>query len=68
MGKEKSSFKSKTKRNSIEGMGIQTEVDPEHPLETVDRYTGDSVNEHKVMEEANEFIADKEIEQVDNNS
>lgn len=35
---------------------------------TVDRHVGDSIDEHMVLEEANEHFAAKEISQVLNNS
>lgn len=53
-----------TKKNSLEGIRLESNSDL---YDTMDRYPGDSVNEHKAIEEANEFFADKEIEQVDNN-
>ncbi|WP_226035530.1 hypothetical protein [Aquibacillus saliphilus] len=60
-------FKNKTKENSSEGIGIKTELDSELPYHTVDQYAGDSVNEHKEIEKANEHFADEEIEQINNN-
>ncbi|GAA0327115.1 hypothetical protein GCM10008967_17060 [Bacillus carboniphilus] len=51
-----------------EEFGIRSDLDSTHPYETVDRYAGDSVNEHKELEKVNEHFAEKEISQVFNNS
>ena len=51
-----------------EEYGIRTDLDSAHPYNTVDRYPGDSVNEHKELEKVNEHFAEKEISQVFNNS
>ncbi|MET3697473.1 hypothetical protein [Bacillus oleivorans] len=63
----------KEKNNNLtykktEEYGIRTDLDSAHPYNTVDRYAGDSVNEHKELEKVNESFAEKEISQVFNNS
>ncbi|MDC3417132.1 hypothetical protein [Aquibacillus salsiterrae] len=68
MSKKNSKFyNERTKANSVEGMGVQTEINPAHPLNSIDRYPGDSVDEHKAKEDVNVYFAEKEIEQEDNN-
>lgn len=57
-----------TEANTSGEIGVRTELDPIHPSRTVDRYAGDSVDEHKELEKANEHFADEEISQVFNNS
>ncbi|MRH43799.1 hypothetical protein GH741_14065 [Aquibacillus halophilus] len=66
--KQDGSFNKKTKANSAEGIGIRTELDSEHPYHTIDQYAGDSVDEHKEIENANEHFADEELDQINNNS
>lgn len=63
----KQKYDGSTKVDTSEGIGIRTDLDTKHLFDTVDRYAGDSVNEHKQMEEANEHFASEEIEQVNNN-
>jgi hypothetical protein len=64
----KSEFPIPTEANTEGQLGVRTELDPAHPSNTVDRFAGDSVEEHKQLEKANEHFADKEISQVFNNS
>ncbi|MDL4841180.1 hypothetical protein [Aquibacillus rhizosphaerae] len=69
MKKERmSTFNAKTKENENEGISVETDLDPKHMFDTTDRYAGDSVNEHKQMEKANAYIAEEELEQINNNS
>ncbi|MCL7749449.1 hypothetical protein [Halalkalibacter alkaliphilus] len=65
---KKDEFIMPTEANTSGEMGIRTEVDPAHPEHTIDRYAGDSVNEHKELERANEDLAEEEISQIINNS
>ncbi|WP_407271544.1 hypothetical protein [Radiobacillus sp. PE A8.2] len=51
-----------------ENIGMRSDLDAEHPLKTVDRYAGDSLEEHKQLEEANEYLGEKITKQVFNNS
>ncbi|WP_186576807.1 hypothetical protein [Aquibacillus kalidii] len=67
MEENKKDFKGKTKENSLEQVSVRTDLSTDHPYDTTTRYAGDSVNEHKAKESANEFFAEKEIEQVRNN-
>lgn len=60
--------KTKVEYNTIDAYGVRTELDAEHPQDTIDRYPGDSVNEHKELEKVNEGLAEKEIKQVFHNS
>ncbi|MGP4041425.1 hypothetical protein ACTWP4_16200 [Gracilibacillus sp. D59] len=64
----KKSFHMPNQANQVGEIGIRVDIDPAHLEDTVERYAGDSVNEHKQLEEANEYLAKKEIEQVRNNS
>ncbi|WP_163538719.1 hypothetical protein [Gracilibacillus sp. YIM 98692] len=66
--KRKKSFQMPNQANNDGEIGIRKDIDPAHPENTLERYAGDSVDEHKELEEANEYIADKEIGQVDRNS
>ncbi|MCA1030949.1 hypothetical protein LCL95_07950 [Bacillus timonensis] len=43
---------------------MSSELNTNNPFESEASYAGNSVNEHVAMEEANEFLAEKEISQV----
>jgi hypothetical protein len=47
--------------------GLTAEFNMYNPLQAASFYSGDSVDEHVTLEEANEFLAEKEISQNDNN-
>lgn len=64
----KKSFQIPNPANQAGELGIRKDTNPADLEDTVDRYVGDSVAAHKELEEANEYVADKEIEQVRNNS
>ncbi|WLR50375.1 hypothetical protein LC040_14035 [Bacillus tianshenii] len=49
-------------------VGIRTDINSEHPYSSIDHYAGDSVDEYRQIEAANEHIADKEIAQITENS
>jgi hypothetical protein len=66
--KPKRTFDMPTEANTGGELGIRTEVDPHNPSNTIDRYAGDSVNEHKDLERANEDIAEEEIKQINENT
>lgn len=66
--KREKNFPLPTQANQDGEIGVRKDLDPAHLKETRNRYPGDSVDEHKELEEANEYIASKEIEQVDHNS
>ncbi|GAE36965.1 hypothetical protein [Halalkalibacter akibai] len=68
MDKKKKTFDMPTQANTGGQFGVRTELDPHHPANTVDRYPGDSVNEHKDLERANEYIANDEIKQINENT
>lgn len=65
--KNKNNFSEKTKENGVEQVGVRTDLNTENLFDSTNRYAGDSVNEHKAIESANEFFAEKEIEQARNN-
>ncbi|MYL60278.1 hypothetical protein GLW20_22465 [Virgibacillus halodenitrificans] len=46
------------------GTGLQTDK----PFDSAENYAGDSVDEHKILEGANEYLARKQISQINNNS
>ncbi|WP_208586476.1 hypothetical protein [Gracilibacillus suaedae] len=66
--KQKKSFHMPSPANQDGEMGIRKDVDPAHLEDSRERYAGDSVDAHKELEEANEYVANKEIGQVRNNS
>ncbi|WP_077625216.1 hypothetical protein [Sediminibacillus massiliensis] len=68
MGKNNMDGQPKSGLEENEGIGIRTDLDSKHPFNTVDRFAGDSVNEHKELEKANEHFAAEEIKQVRDNS
>jgi hypothetical protein len=47
--------------------GLTAEFNQYNPLQAASYYSGDSVDEHVTQEEANEFLAEKEISQNHNN-
>ncbi|TWI54673.1 hypothetical protein [Halalkalibacter nanhaiisediminis] len=58
----------KDTEKKTEGVHQQTNEENENRSWTVDRHAGDSIDEHMVLEEANEHFAAKEISQALNNS
>ncbi|WP_227936403.1 hypothetical protein [Alkalihalobacillus deserti] len=66
--KKKKTFDMPTQANTGGEIGVRTELDPYHPSNTIDRYPGDSVDEHKELEKANEYFADEEIKQINENT
>ncbi|OEH92337.1 hypothetical protein [Bacillus solimangrovi] len=60
-----------TKKKSNEEMREEQKVTSENMYESLangNDVADDALNEHRVVEEANEFLADKEISQTFNNS
>jgi len=62
---------SKEKSNDIPGttplnpvFGMNTSLDTNNPFKSEATYAGDSVDEHTTIEQANEYLAEKEIKQV----
>ncbi|HLR68638.1 hypothetical protein [Virgibacillus alimentarius] len=68
--KEQSNKKSQfpTKANEEEQINVHNELKANKPLPMQNKFAGDSVDEHKRLEAANEIIAKKEISQTYNNS
>lgn len=64
----KKTFKRRTQANIDGELSVQDGLDANHPLKKEDNYAGDSVDEHKELEAANEVMAEKEIEQINHNS
>jgi hypothetical protein len=62
------SHKKLPKQVSRERISIQTGLNMGHPLDPDNRLSGDSVDEHRRLESANTFIAEKEIQQSFHNS
>ncbi|WP_156291604.1 hypothetical protein [Oceanobacillus salinisoli] len=56
------------KEEARERISIQTGENANHPLDTDNRVSGDSVDEHRKQESANAYIAEKEIKQTFLNS
>lgn len=67
MKEKQQTFKMPNQANVGGEIGVRTDLDPLHPSATVDRYAGDSVDEHKELEKANEHFADEELSQQNNN-
>ncbi|ARK30554.1 hypothetical protein [Halalkalibacter krulwichiae] len=65
---KKNAFTMPTQATLDGEIGIRTELDSRDPSQTVDRYAGDSVDQHKELEKANEGLAEAEIKQVSENS
>lgn len=49
-------------------VGVTSALNTKHPTQTEQLYPGDSVNEHKRLEIANMFLAQKELGQQNENS
>lgn len=64
-GKKK--FPIPSQANQSGEIGIRTEA-ANHPLHPKSKPSGGSVDEHRNLEDANEYMAQKEISQVFNNS
>lgn len=64
----KKKFPLPTEANQDGALGVQDAVKANHPFHAEDNAAGDSVDQHKKLESANEVIAEKEISQVYNNS
>ncbi len=47
--------------------GMTADLDTNNPFESEAVYAGDSVDEHVTLEEANAYLAEKEIKQVYDN-
>jgi hypothetical protein len=47
--------------------GMTTDLDTNNPFVSESVYAGDSVDEHVTIEEANSYLAEKEIHQVFDN-
>ncbi|MFC4402793.1 hypothetical protein [Gracilibacillus xinjiangensis] len=65
---QKGNFQMPNPANQDGEIGIRKDMNPSQPADTIERYAGDSVDSHKDLEEANEYIANKEIGQVRHNS
>ncbi|WP_070121418.1 hypothetical protein [Bacillus marinisedimentorum] len=62
-------IKTRTLPGNGEGeIGIRTELNALHPFESVSRFAGDSVDEHKDLEEVNEYFSEMTISQINRNS
>ncbi|MFS0864087.1 hypothetical protein [Fredinandcohnia sp. 179-A 10B2 NHS] len=48
--------------------GMSNALDTKNPFLTESVYAGDSVDEHTTLEQANAYIADKELGQLNENS
>jgi len=66
--KRKKKFNLPTEANQGDEISVTNSLEFNHPFQTEDELAGDSVDEHKKLESANEVIAEKEISQVYNNS
>ncbi|WP_163971429.1 hypothetical protein [Oceanobacillus halotolerans] len=66
--KPKKKFERPTISNMDGELNVHNGLNTNNPLQEEDNYAGDSVDEHKELEAANEQIAKKEISQVYNNS
>ncbi|WP_188456749.1 hypothetical protein [Virgibacillus oceani] len=64
----KKKFPIPTKANTDGEIGIHNGLNANHPFQSEDNFAGDSVDEHKKLESANEELAEKEIAQAFNNS
>ncbi|WP_010529169.1 hypothetical protein [Lentibacillus jeotgali] len=64
----KKTFKQRTQANMDGELSVQSGLEANHPFKEEDNYAGDSVDEHKELEAANEVLAEKEIEQINKNS
>ncbi|WP_106495329.1 hypothetical protein [Lentibacillus sp. Marseille-P4043] len=66
--KPKKKFPFPTKANMDGEISVNNGLDTNNPLNEEDNFAGDSVDEHKELESANETIAERIISQVNNNS
>lgn len=66
--KQKKSFPLPTKGNQGGRISVTHGLEFNHPFQEEDAQAGDSVDEHKKLESANEEIAEKEISQQLNNN
>jgi len=66
--KQKKNFPLPTEANQGGKLSVNHGLEFNHPFQAEDAQAGDSVDEHKKLESANEEIAEKEISQVYNNS
>ncbi|MGP4107728.1 hypothetical protein [Virgibacillus sp. L01] len=64
----KKEFSIPTEANSDGEISVQDGLDAKYPFAEEDNFAGDSVDEHKELEAANEYFAEKEISQQNNNS
>lgn len=54
---------------SVDGeISASTGLQTNKPFDSAENYAGDSVDEHKILEGANEYLARKQISQINNNS
>ncbi|SET81859.1 hypothetical protein SAMN05216389_13225 [Oceanobacillus limi] len=65
---KKESFTMPTQANQDGEFQVHGGIKENYPLDSMNKMTGESVNEHKELEAANEVIAEKEISQTYNNS
>ncbi|GGB52346.1 hypothetical protein F3157_14715 [Virgibacillus dakarensis] len=65
---QKKKFPIPTKANTDGKISVSSGLGTNNPLNEEDNFAGDSVDEHKELEAANEVIAEKIISQVNNNS
>ncbi|SHF72765.1 hypothetical protein [Ornithinibacillus halophilus] len=68
MNDKKKKFNMPNQSNTDGEISVQNGIKENYPIESMNKMTGDSVDEHKKQEAANEVIAEKEISQVYNNS
>lgn len=54
--------------NISEKLGVNNDLKTDPFFDVENRLAGDSVNEHKTIEKANELLAEEEISQINNNS
>ncbi|MGY0693931.1 hypothetical protein ACW2QC_14270 [Virgibacillus sp. FSP13] len=66
--KQKKKFPFPTKANIDGEISVNNGLDTNNPIKEEDNFAGDSVDEHKELEAANEEIAERIISQVNNNS
>ncbi|KHE71562.1 hypothetical protein [Halobacillus sp. BBL2006] len=64
----KKKFEIPTEANAAGQIGMEPSVNTNRPFDAEDSFSGDSVDELKKMEEFNEDMAKKEIDQIFNNS
>ncbi|GAA0430730.1 hypothetical protein GCM10008983_03950 [Lentibacillus halophilus] len=64
----KKTFNKPTQANMDGELSVSDGLDANHPFNEEDNPAGDSVDEHKELEAANEYMAEKQISQINNNS